>query len=770
MEKVSIKNTTMLTVILGCFICLISSFTFADPPSQVARLSYINGTVSFLPAGETQWVNATLNRPLIINDQIWSDSDSRVEMQLPGADIRIGNNSDLKILNLDYDIAQFQMTQGTLVLIIKRVNSDVYEVDTPNLAFTISEPGYYRFDVSAENNTTTVSIRVGEGTVYGESTSYVISAGQSCRATGTDLDNYQCKESNILDDFDAWCLDRDKNLNEHSTQYVSSDTIGYEDLGSYGSWVEDDQYGQVWLPNNVDPDWAPYQYGQWIWLSEWGWTWVDNQPWGFAPFHYGRWAYIKNHWGWIPGPVDARPIYAPTLTVFIGGDNSQLLINGGGYGIAWFPLAPGEVYIPPYHVSEQYFTAINISNTEVNVTYINNIYNHKNMTINYKNVRIANAVTVVPIADFTNSMIVHNKSALVSRQVLLSTPKTYTASVAPKPVSVFGSKKVTEAIPPEKIISKLVVMKTKPSAPTPSFKEGQELLLKNGSKPWIPLQIHKLDTKKNFNDIFQKVEPKNTKKFNDVFQKVEPKNTKNFNDIFQKVEPKNKKNINEIFQKVEPNNPIQQTPPVIKQAPPVVVHPLPGAAPQVPSASPKPKVTPGTNTQPGVIQTAPVVQPGSNPYHHQQANPKPNVQPKVIQTAPVVQPGSNPYHHQQGNPKPNVQPGAIQTPPVVQPGSNPYHHQQGNPKPNVQPKVIQTAPVVQPGSNLYHHQQGNPKPNVQPKVIQTAPVVQPGSNPYHHQQGNPKPNVQPGLIQTAPVVQPGSNPYHQQQGIPKPNP
>jgi hypothetical protein len=24
-------------------------------------------------------------------------------------------------------------------------------------------------------------------------------------------------------------------------------------------------------------------------MSPWGWTWVDNAPWGFAPFHYGRW-------------------------------------------------------------------------------------------------------------------------------------------------------------------------------------------------------------------------------------------------------------------------------------------------------------------------------------------------------------------------------------------------------------------------------------------------------------------------------------------------
>ena len=50
-------------------------------------------------------------------------------------------------------------------------------------------------------------------------------------------------------------------------------------------------------------DWAPYRYGHWVWLNLWGWTWIDDQPWGFAPCHYGRWIHGTRGWGWAAGPA-----------------------------------------------------------------------------------------------------------------------------------------------------------------------------------------------------------------------------------------------------------------------------------------------------------------------------------------------------------------------------------------------------------------------------------------------------------------------------------
>ena len=56
-----------------------------DPPSRVARLGYMEGSVSFQPAGETEWVQAVDNRPMTTGDKLWADKDSRAELQLGSA-------------------------------------------------------------------------------------------------------------------------------------------------------------------------------------------------------------------------------------------------------------------------------------------------------------------------------------------------------------------------------------------------------------------------------------------------------------------------------------------------------------------------------------------------------------------------------------------------------------------------------------------------------------------------------------------------------------
>jgi uncharacterized protein DUF6600 len=129
---------------------------------------------------------------------------------------------------------------------------------------------------------------------------------------------------------------------------VSQDVVGYDDLDDYGDWRDDPDYGHIWYPNRVSAGWAPYREGHWDWISPWGWTWVDDSPWGYAPYHYGRWVVIGGRWGWVAGPVAVRAVYAPALVVFIGA-------GGIGFGgnVGWFPLRPREVYVPSYHVSRE---------------------------------------------------------------------------------------------------------------------------------------------------------------------------------------------------------------------------------------------------------------------------------------------------------------------------------------------------------------------------------------------------------------------------------
>src|SRR5579864_3435328 len=224
----------------------------------------------------------------------------------------------------------------------------------------------------------------------------------------------------------------------------------------------------VWVPR-VDAGWAPYHYGHWRWIEPWGWTWVDDAPWGFAPFHYGRWAMVGGAWGWIPGPGVAvvaarpgvavvagpvfRPVYAPALVAFVGGNGwSASLAIGGGGGVAWFPLGPREVYTPAYHVSTTYVNRVNV----VNVTNVTNVTNVRNVT--YVNQSVPGAVTAVSRNTFTSAQPVQRAAFQVPPSAVASAPVAGMApAVAPTPHSV--APVASSVRPPSSALSRTVMTK-----------------------------------------------------------------------------------------------------------------------------------------------------------------------------------------------------------------------------------------------------------------------------------------------------------------------
>jgi hypothetical protein len=355
-----------------------------DPSDRVARLAYTSGDVEFAPAGEDTWGSAAINRPLVTGDRLMTGESGRAALELGDAALRINDNSAFNFLDLDDTTTQVELSQGTLNLRVRTIGGgQVYEIDTPTVAFVASEPGTYRVDVAPNGNGAMVTVFEGSGTVYGENgVSRPVQAGQSYRFSDTSLANVQVQGVPAPDDFDRFCEARDSRYaNSVSRQYVSPDVVGYDDLDQYGDWQDTPDYGEVWYPTQVSADWAPYRDGHWAWIEPWGWTWVDDEPWGYAPFHYGRWAYVRDRWGWVPGPRTVEPVYAPALVAFVGGSgfSVSVSIGGGGYGepVGWFPLGPRDVYVPPYRASRNYFTSINVTNIRnvyVNKTVINNYY------------------------------------------------------------------------------------------------------------------------------------------------------------------------------------------------------------------------------------------------------------------------------------------------------------------------------------------------------------------------------------------------------------
>ena len=471
MQRKRVRTLACWCAALAGIVALsVAGVAAADPPSSVARLAYAEGTVSFSPAGDDQWVRAVVNRPLVAGDRLWSDQGSRGEMQMTNASVRFGPLTSVSLLNLDDRIGQLEIAQGSLQVQVRRMNpGDTVEIDTPNFAFSITRAGSFRFEVDPQDGSTLVAVRTGEGDAYGEGAAYRISAGQVLRFYGTDLRDHENLALGQPEGFERWALSRQSRYEGSvAARYVAPEVVGYEDLDQFGTWQTVAEYGNVWTPRKVPSGWAPYRYGHWAWIDPWGWTWVDDAPWGFAPFHYGRWAFVRERWCWVPGPVRERPVYAPALVAFVGGSNFSVAVASGG-AIGWFPLGPGEVYRPAYSVSREYFTRINIANTRVNNTYITNIYNNPDTAnVRYANFQRSGGITAVPQAAFAQARPVQRAAVAVNSQVLNKAEILPLAKIAPQRTSVIGASPAVNARPPASVLDKPIVAKAPPPpAPAP---------------------------------------------------------------------------------------------------------------------------------------------------------------------------------------------------------------------------------------------------------------------------------------------------------------
>lgn len=437
-----------------------------DPPSRVARISYLDGSVSFQPSGTEDWAAAAKNRPVTIGDKLWTDKDSRAELQAGQASYHLGSMTALSFLNLDENIIQVRVAEGAVNFRVRELREgDIYEIDTPNLAFTVKEAGAFRIDVDENGENTRVTAIRGEGEVSAGGQNYQVHAGDLAEFNGVDNPEYHVSRASAPDDLDRWAADRDlKEEHSVSARYVSRDTPGYSDLDDYGTWDEEPDYGAVWYPRSVAVDWAPYSYGYWNWVGPWGWTWVDYSPWGFAPYHYGRWAFIGSRWGWCPGPIYARSFYGPAFVGFVGGGSWGFGFGGGfGGGIGWFPLGWGEPYRPWFHCSNRFITNVNIRNTRiVNV----NVLNARNHNFNYAYARNVRAVTATSRNGFVSGQMVNRGAVHVTQASLRGARVTNNVSFKPTRTSFTGSANARGRVstPPSSVQSRAVVARTAPNS------------------------------------------------------------------------------------------------------------------------------------------------------------------------------------------------------------------------------------------------------------------------------------------------------------------
>jgi hypothetical protein len=317
-------------------ICLFSVNGRADSRDyfRVARLSFLEGKVSFQHSDDVDWSAASINMALQPGDRLYTGDGGRAEVQFDdGSVMRLAEWTDLEILTMQEQLIQVRILIG-LCSVTSRSSLN-FEVDTPAAAFTTMDKGSYRFEV-AENGDSDGIVRRGELDAANNDFSRRLESGQALHVPAAENGQEVQSRSGQRDAWDEWNDRRNADLQAYTSAGYLPDEIYYgaSELDRYGRWVDVDGYGHGWIPY-VNVGWNPYWDGRWYYRPYWGWTWVSYEPWGWLPYHYGRWYHhVSFGWCWLPGPSFSFHFWSPGLVRFYHGPD----------WVSWCPLGPGDYY------------------------------------------------------------------------------------------------------------------------------------------------------------------------------------------------------------------------------------------------------------------------------------------------------------------------------------------------------------------------------------------------------------------------------------------
>ena len=359
-RQVRRRLALVATLIVAC-VASAGARAQADPPGRVGRVAEVAGEVRTINP-EGAWDALARNQPLSTGDRVSTDKTGRATLQFGSTTVHVGPDSDLVVTQLDDQKIRLHFDHGQLAV---RVRSDdvlgELFIETDEGAWVPHHPGQYRFDRLAHRVLAAQALS-GDMLLEAPDSSLPVKAPQRAEVwrTGAQQATHYRLVPALKDAFGdaALAADQadDKLFAASAAAQVPPEMTGAADLARYGAWSVAPGGAHLWTPAKLPAGWAPYQQGAWTWNSPWGWTWVDDQAWGFAPFHYGRWLSVKGHWAWTPGQWGtARPVYAPALVGWLGG---PAVVVDGAPAIGWVALAPDEPVFPAYAVSAKYWNAL----------------------------------------------------------------------------------------------------------------------------------------------------------------------------------------------------------------------------------------------------------------------------------------------------------------------------------------------------------------------------------------------------------------------------
>ena len=121
----------------------------AEPwPARVGRIGLAETGAWLRPAGG-DWSDAAVNEPVAAGSAVRTGKQGRAEITLGGIGLALSPSTEVDIVKLDDDTAQFALKTGHVAVSLDRSNKTSVEVDTDKGGFKGAVPGRYEIDAEA---------------------------------------------------------------------------------------------------------------------------------------------------------------------------------------------------------------------------------------------------------------------------------------------------------------------------------------------------------------------------------------------------------------------------------------------------------------------------------------------------------------------------------------------------------------------------------------------------------------------------------------------
>jgi FecR protein len=318
MQHLKIRNIVAAAVF---YLALGSGFARAqEGPSNVARVSFVQGSVQLLAGQGTDFQQAVINMPLLDGSHLQAGGDGQAEIEFgDGSVARLTPNSTIAFPHLGQDQAQIQQLSGLAYYEFNVGDGHpAFSVQFGNETVQPTANSILRVGLDAGWDVAVIS---GSVQVQGDGIPGVAVAENQSIRSGADNSGapYVVAQGINADSWDNWNQDRDQAIAQEASQQtpVREDSANpqnenWNDLDADGNWYPVEDAGNVWVPAGVGPGWDPYGAGYWAYYPTYGYTWVSSYPWGWLPYHCGAWNYYSFGWGWAPGGCSG---WSPVIVV-----------------------------------------------------------------------------------------------------------------------------------------------------------------------------------------------------------------------------------------------------------------------------------------------------------------------------------------------------------------------------------------------------------------------------------------------------------------------